>query len=90
MLFALLIYFILFKSCHMPFYRLCLVVIVRSIYVVVVGCYLAKPFVLAGGYFFVPLGTVSKLGPRVHLFCIAYQAMQEPSWFATAAEPIAA
>ncbi|KAH7706310.1 hypothetical protein AAVH_26470 [Aphelenchoides avenae] len=69
-LFALLIDLIIFKSGHMPYYRWCLLVNVTSIYIVVVGCFLGKPFVLAEGYFFVPLGIVSKLGPRVHFYCV--------------------
>lgn len=67
-LFIPLLYLVVFRSRNMPEYRWCLTTNVVSMYAFVVGIYLYKPFVLAEGYYFVPLGVVSNLGASGH-FC---------------------
>ncbi|KAH7703151.1 hypothetical protein AAVH_29679 [Aphelenchoides avenae] len=67
-LFIPLIYLVVFKSRNMPEYRWCLTTNVVSMYAFVVGIYLYKPFVLAEGYYFVPLGVVSQFGAEGHFY----------------------
>ncbi|KAH7715406.1 hypothetical protein AAVH_17178 [Aphelenchoides avenae] len=52
----------------MPKYRWCLLANIISIYLFVIAMLLYKPFVFAKGYYLVPLGIVSKLGPKGHFY----------------------
>lgn len=70
LLFPPLTYLILFKSSEMRVYRWCLLTNVVSIYALTVAVFLYKPYVLAKGYYFVPLGIVRKLGAKGHFYAI--------------------
>lgn len=67
-LFVILFYLVACKSENMPKYRWCLFANIISIYLFVIVLWLYKPLVFAKGYYIVPLGVVSKLGPKSHFY----------------------
>ncbi|KAH7684768.1 hypothetical protein AAVH_40724, partial [Aphelenchoides avenae] len=66
--FVLLFYLVLSKSGSMREYRWCLTLNIISVYAMVFGLYIYKPYFLAEGVYVIALGPVFRLGSQGH-FC---------------------